>query len=376
MRVWVYPLDSWGCGHYRMYWPACAVAELDLPDVRPVPVTPDRRRVAIHFDPSGRVARDEFPAEEGDVVLFQRPTGSWMPGLVDALQARGVAVVVDMDDDLSALHPSNAAFVNMHPRSTSPHSWHTAAETCRRAALVTVTTPALADRYGAHGRVRVLPNVVPAEYLDVDHVDSADIGWAGVVHTHPDDLQQVGGAVARLVTRGATFRTVGDPTGVGRALGLPRDPPSTGNVAIYQYPATVAELGIGIAPLALTRFNDAKSRLKPLEYAALGVPWVGSPAADYRAFHAEGTGLLAERPRDWERTLRRLTADRSLRVEMSEAGRDVARRHTFEATAWRWAEAWADAVAELDRLRPASPASPPGRSGGREAVTRPRLTLP
>jgi glycosyltransferase involved in cell wall biosynthesis len=242
------------------------------------------------------------------------------------------------------VHPSNPSWLMMHPKSRNGHSWHHAAESCQLADLVTVTTDQLARRYGAHGRVRVIPNCVPAEYLTIEHVDSPDIGWAGSVQTHPDDLQQVGPAIARLVQAGYTFKHVGATEQLAKALGLPRTPLSTGPVEFARYPATIAQFGIGIAPLAMTRFNQAKSWLKPLEYAATGVPWVGSPTEDYLKLHGHGCGLIAERPKDWERLLKRLANDEERRVELSAAGREVAGRWTVEGNAWRWAEAWADAA--------------------------------
>jgi glycosyltransferase involved in cell wall biosynthesis len=347
MHVKAFPLDGWGCGHYRMAWPVMAVDQAGL--LSASVVKPDERKVALKLDVHAQPEREYFPVEEGDVAMFQRPTPIYMPGVIKLLQARGVAVVIDMDDDLAAVHPSNPAWLMMHPRSNNGHSWHHAAEACRLADLVTVTTPQLAQRYGAHGRVRVIPNCVPADALEIPHPDSAEIGWAGTVQTHPADLQQVGAAIARLVNGGVVFRTVGAIEGVAQALGLGRDPKSTGPVPFAQYMASIAQFGIGIAPLAMTSFNQAKSWLKPLEYSAVGVPWVGSPTEDYQRLHLQGCGVLADVPRMWEKLLRRLTKDGPWREELSGAGRDVAARWTFEGNAHRWAEAWADA-AELRRL--------------------------
>jgi hypothetical protein len=339
-----------------MFWPGHAVAEADDLDVDALVITPDLRKVTLNLGLQGEVSSEEFPAVEGDVVVFQRPTGAFMPRVVQLLQARGVAVVIDMDDDLSCIHPRNPAFALHHPRDgRSHHSWKHAAETCRVATLVTVTTPALAQRYGAHGRVAVIPNFVPRKYLDVDHEDSADIGWGGAVFSHPDDLQQVGHAIQRLVAEGHVFRTVGEPDGVGAALGLDRDPPSTGPVPMDQYPASIGTFGIGIAPLADTQFNRAKSRLKPLEYSAVGVPWVGSDLPDYRAYHTQGCGVIVRRPRDWERVLRSLARDPARRVELSAVGREVAARNTLEGNAWRWAEAWTRAADLAPSVRPPAP---------------------
>jgi hypothetical protein len=352
VKVYAYPGDRWGCGAYRVTWPAQAVAAAGLADV--TVIEPGGRRVMIDIDRlTGKVARERFP-RDADVVVMQRPTNAMLAQAVPLLRARGVAVVIDMDDDLSRIHPRNPAFRSLQARIPAgpggrlvpnPHSWHNAAQACRDATLVTVTTPALAERYGAHGRVRVIPNYVPERYLSAPRVDSEVVGWGGIVGTHPDDLQTVGAAVQKLVRAGARFENVGDPIGIGRALGLPADPPSSGPVGLDEWPEAIARFGIGIAPLADTQFNQAKSRLKPLEYAAVGVPWVGSPLPDYVAFHKLGCGRIAARPKDWERELRTLMRDPSLRADLSAAGRAVAAQNTIEGHAEDWALAWADAVA-------------------------------
>lgn len=265
-RVRLFPLDVWGCGHYRMYWPAMAVQQIDhgFDDVGVV--APDERKVAIQFSPYGGVARESFPVEAGDVVVFQRPSSLFLPEVFDLLQARGVTVVVDMDDDLANCHPSNPAWAGFHPRYDNGHSWHVVAECCRKADLVTVTTPQLARRYGKHGRCRVIPNMIPAQALQIGHRDSTDIGWAGNVQTHPGDLRVMGPSVAQLVSKGVTFRTVGDSREVADELGLRATPPSTGPVPFDRYLVSIAEFGIGVAPLAKSIFNqskclDAKTRI-------------------------------------------------------------------------------------------------------------------
>lgn len=351
--------------------------DLDEPDVGVIEVAPDARTVGIEFDHRGNVKAEYFPAVEGDVVVFQRPTSKFQPQVIDVLQARGVAVVIDLDDDLAHVHPRNVAHWQMRPKVPIPdprhpgyvlgdddgqpilkdnvHSWHNAAAACRHAALVTVTTPALARAYAAHGRVRVLPNMVPEWYLTVEHPDSGDIGWAGVVSVHPNDLQVMGAAVAQLVRDGHRFVTVGDQREVQEVLGLPEPPDSSGPLPMELYPHGVALFGIGIAPLADTRFNRSKSRLKGLEYSALGVPWVGSPLPDYVALHRQGCGLLARRPRDWETKLRRLARDPGLRAELSAAGREVAARNTIEGHAHDWLDAWLSARDRLAELKRAAP---------------------
>jgi hypothetical protein len=375
VKVYVLPADNWGCGSYRLIWPAQAAAEADHSlDVTILP--PGSRNLGGKFDPdSGRVLDiDKYP-QDADVFVLQRPTSYFQPQVIELMQDRGVAVVVDMDDDLSHIHPSNPAFGAMAPKVVHPnhhrlppverhrsdgkvpnmHSHLNAADACRRATLVTVTTPQLASSYGAHGRVRIIPNYVPSAYLDTEHEDSDLIGWGGSVHSHPQDLQQVGPAIARLVNQGARFETVGNPAGVGRALGLREDPSSPGDVSLDRWVPEITRFGIGIAPLAPGRFNDAKSRLKPLEYAAAGVPAVISPTADYLAWAgvAGGACEVARKPREWEGILKALIRDPGRRLAMSAAGRSAAAANTIEDHAWRWAEAWAEAV-RLQRMKVAA----------------------
>jgi hypothetical protein len=303
------------------------------------------RRVRVVMD--GDTVSDVLV--DADVVVLQRVTHAYMAQAIGVMRAKGITVVVDVDDDLSSIHPSNPAWA-VHRPGAGLHSWHNLALACRNASLVTVSTPALLDVYAKHGRGHVLPNYLPDMYYGVPREDSDVVGWPGSFHSHPNDPEVVGGAVARLVDEGASFVMRGDSTGAGRAFGLAADPPG-GGVPIEEWPAAVAGIGVGIAPLADTRFNAAKSWLKPLEMSAVGVPWVASPRAEYRRLHEMGAGVLAERGRVWYRELRRLHESPALRAELSEAGRAVAEQLRLRDHAWKWAEAWSRAV-EIDRAMP------------------------
>jgi hypothetical protein len=108
-------------------------------------------------------------------------------------------------------------------------------------------------------------------------------------------------------------------------------------------------LDLGMVPLAPTAFNTSKSRLKGIEYMAVGVPWVGSPREEYRRLHRESRcGLLADGPKDWYTKLKLLLTDDVLRKEQGEAGRTWMQDQTYQANAWRWLEAWERAL-EIER---------------------------
>jgi hypothetical protein len=102
---------------------------------------------------------------------------------------------------------------------------------------------------------------------------------------------------------------------------------------------------VGIIPLAATAFNTAKSRLKGIEHFAAKVPWVASPRAEYRKLVREsGAGLLADTPKQWYELTKRLLTDDVFRKEQVEAGSHYVQDQTYQAQAWRWAEAWEQAL--------------------------------
>lgn len=352
MRVALYPADRWGCGHHRLIWVGETLRRQGH-DV--VTVTSQDRHVEMVIDNRvDRVVEVKVP-DDVDVVVLQRVTHRYLSQAVAVLRAQGITVVIDVDDDLGSIHPRNPAWEALHPKSdvrrlgssTQLHTWSNLGDACREASLVTATTPALVDRYG-HGHGVVLPNYLAEHYYGVPHDDSTILGWPASLRSHPNDPEVVGNAIARLVDQGYQFNVTSVADGVGRAFGLGTDD-GVGRVehpiALYDWPGELTKLGVGIAPLADTRFNAAKSWLKPLELSAVGVPWVGSPRADYVRLHRLGCGVLVDRPKDWFRVLKSLLTDERRRSELADAGRAVAATLRLEDHAYKWWEAWSDALA-------------------------------
>ena len=342
MRIAVMPSDRTGVGQYRLLQPARAVRqqeagnlEVDVIQKLPLEVNRDLERVGVH------------KSFDYDVFVLQRPTADWQLLAVRDLKRKGVRIVVDVDDDFSALSPKNPAFWNMHPKSDTQESFHTLGWCCQEADLVTVSTEPLARRYGAHGRVRILPNYVSEGWLTVvPQHGGRTVGWAGAVAWHPEDLQATRGGVAAAIEQVADseFKVVGDPTGVKEQLGLKAAPLASGWMPFEDYPKELATLDVGIVPLADSKFNRAKSWSKGVEMAATGVVPIMSPIPDYERLHdREKIGLIsAPRKREWLRAVKELLKDRSLRNEMALAGRaSVRQRLTIERNAWKWTEAWA-----------------------------------
>lgn len=344
MRILVEPVDNAGVGNYRLRLPAEALAAAGhdvIIDVRGPQVLWDQRWEGA-APPVGARVVGLYGKPPADVVVLQRPTVLYRLDALRHLQQAGVKVVVDIDDRLDRVHKSHAARKGFY-QPTAHHEIFD--QCCREADLVTCSTPALLDRYG-HGHGVVLPNLVPERYLSAwGQKRPETVGWSGYVGTHPTDLQQTGGVLGAL-PRPWTVHIVGEPDGVRQALGLRTEPSCSGTVSFAEYPLALAELEVGIVPLELSAFNQAKSCLKAMEMAAVGVPVVMSPTADNLRIHREGVGLVAESRGQWRRHLGRLTGDADLRYELADRGREVMAQFTYEEHCGRWWDAWASTVRE------------------------------
>ena len=365
--VLVRPADNGGCGHYRLRQPASHL------NGQGVTVTETWPSATFEDGPLGtRIRHVDCTA---DVLVLQRVMEPEVVQAIPVLQRQGTAVVVEIDDDFEHLphgHPARrgtTATLDTTPTGPAPrgvlprgigvrptHDLQVVTpkaqrrwlrEACMAADLVTVSTPALAAVYAPHGRVAVLPNLVPDHYLDLPlpvHDGPVRVGWTGSTHTHVGDLDVTDGAVAQAVEdSGAALWVVGTGDGVAAGLGMEPDH-CTGWMELDDYPAAYAELDVAIVPLAPNPFNEAKSWLKGLEAGALGVPFVASPTGPYRQLHDLGAGLLAATPAEWRRHVTRLACIDEARLEHAERGRDVAARLTYGEHAWRWLEAWHEAI--------------------------------
>lgn len=327
-------------GHYRLTWPAQALAAAGHD------VTLGAGNIGALWTDLGDLSICRAVDIQADVAVFQRPLDRDIAEAIPILQAQGTAVVVEIDDDFHALpagHPARVETSAGH-NPTRNRRWLRIA--CERADLVTCTTRPLVDRYAPHGRAIILPNCVPHSYLTIPRPrhTGVRVGWTGSTVTHVGDLAAAGTGIADGLrdVRGAAFWVVGTGNGVRTQLGLD-DLHASGWVSLDRYPHAYAELDIAVAPLAANRFNEAKSWLKPLEAAALGIPCVASPTTPYLEAEAAGLCRTAATPDDWRRRIRALLIDPAAREIAGEDARAQAAQWTVEGNAWRWLEAWEQA---------------------------------
>jgi hypothetical protein len=339
VKVALLPGDTGGCGSYRIIWPGHAAA--DRLDVR---VYAPRGEIKLGMNQRGDVVKvlglDPIP----DVLVMQRVGTQPLVGLVRWAQARGIAVVADFDDAMWCLDKDNTAYPTWNrPRGVRQQHWSWCEEAARLADLVTVTTDGLASRYGAHGRVEVLPNRVPAFALQTAHGGREDrlaYGWSGYTATHPGDCVVSRPAAQWALANGHRLAVMADFAGAAEDWGVsdklvdyvPSEPLGP------LYYSALANLDVMMVGLRTTPFNRCKSTLKVLEAAAAGVPAIASATQPHRKLQASGFPvLLADNAHEW--TLRaKIMSD--YWEDRAMAARAAVETQTIEGNIDGWIHAW------------------------------------
>lgn len=344
MKVLLLSTDNGGSKFYRMDEPA-RVASLSGVDVEV--------RMGIAVDASQNTSTNLVDVhevqEDVDLIVIQRPLHNMYTSLIKQAKKQGIATMVELDDDLHSVHARNAASDGLTIENFSGPQW--VEEACREADYVSVSTPALL-KYAVNKRGVVIRNNVPESIFSVKPSQSTDqisLGWSGSVSTHPDDLQQTKRAVAKVLeTPNTGFNVVGSGEMVRANLGLDRNYPlaETGWLPLDKYYYALSSfIDIGIVPLELSVFNNAKSDLKGLEMGALGIPFVASPTPEYLRLEAYGIGKIARTPSEWRKHLSRWVDNPDKMTEDGASYRDRIREsRTYEKNSHEWLEAWQQAI--------------------------------
>lgn len=316
--------DKMGCGIYRCYIPALGLLETRVAD-------------SSWFDHANALlpvngAIDVAQLEGIDLLVIQRPSSPIFLDWAAAARTRGIPYVIELDDDLFHLPRHNPAFTHY----TKTHVRKALMKILREADAVWVSTAplryAVAEVIGRSDTIRVCmnhlhPSVwgadVLADTVPHDNLGTIVIGWQGS-KTHDSDFRMALPALKTVLANRPQVRVrlFGDvPQTIRGQLpdaqfqwvkGVPFD--------IYPPMLKKVHFDIGIAPITNSRFNQAKSNIKVLEYGVLGLPVVASAVYPYaQTLRDGGTGFLAATDRAWTEALIALVDDAALRQRVGTA---------------------------------------------------------
>ncbi len=317
---------------YRAALPAMALGvdwvgvRGELPDLRFV--TGDTGRVR-HVDDLGGY----------DVVVLQQVRGAAWVERIRRLQADGVTVLYEIDDDLESVRKA----LDHQARTLIDRDWVRGAQLAMGVCDgVICSTPFLARRYaGATPRTWVCRNGLDLPRYAVTRPvrDHVAIGWAGAAGHERAVGAWLPAVRDVLRARPATrFVSIGPryadelaaEFGAERCLSIPFG-------LLETYPAAMANFDVAIAPAGASNFFRAKSDLRWLEASALGIPVVADPVVYPDVEHGV-TGFHAATPAEARAALLALVDDAGLRARVGAAAQDVVRgtrRIEVAAEAWR-----------------------------------------
>lgn len=283
-----------------------------------------------------------LPSSRIDVLVLQRggPVGisrGDLHELIRLTQARGIRLVVDIDDDLLAQHP--VLEVDTHLDQVRPNVRFL----LREADLVTVSTPALANRlHHLNPRIAVWRNALDEAIVpDIGKRDGADVGYFGT-YSHLPDFLAVTASLERATWRagrrlGFEFCGISHDSRLRLMLQHSFDVTLRGPEGQYeQFHAMLAHKAawkVGLAPLPRGEFNDRKSDIKILDYTAAGIACIVSDSPVYEAW-TDGETVLRACEKEFGQAAVRLAEDDALRRRLVGAAREELFSHrVLSATA-------------------------------------------
>lgn len=258
----------------------------------------------------------------------------------------GQRVVVDVDDLLSQIDKSNKAYKYFDPKLNQRMNWEHHEQLCLEADMVTVSTPFLHDHYLGLGcsHVELVRNGVDVHRytMRTEFAEKPTLGWVGATSWRSGDLWVLNAWLdgflrehkLQFVHAGhqvRPHRSFADAAGVTPKLVnmIPGAP-------VTLYPKLFDHVDVGLVPLRLPLpFNEAKSCLKGLEYAAAGIPFVASPSEEYRWLARMGIGRLAGSAEEWVKHVTELL-DPGVRQAEAERNRELLVHHSSFRRGFDW----------------------------------------
>jgi glycosyltransferase involved in cell wall biosynthesis len=268
-----------------------------------------------------------------DAVVLQQPHGDAWLRRIGELQAAGVTVFYETDEERPALPGGEEHSGKEHTRIVEQ-----AMRACDGAIFATEW---LARQFrGAAHSAHVCRNGLDLERFAVSRVErpAVHIGWAGAFASHVAMGPWVGAVKSvlqarpdtRFVSIGADFGPALTDIDAERRMGI--------NGSMFEcYPAAMSLLDVALAPTDGSRAFRAKSDLRFLEYSAVGAATVGDPRL-YGTIEDGVTGLHARTASEVREAILALVDDAALRRRLADAAQAYVRaERTADATSAGWA---------------------------------------
>ena len=332
------PREPNGCAFYRCDLPAHELANLGWDVALGMPIAHPDYGIGMAVEGGGLFGFN--------IAVFKLLMQAQTVPMIQVMQKRDVRVVIDIDDFHFRVPDDNIAYSITDPSKNLDSNRMHYEESLRYADRLTVSTDFLANFYERRCRdVVVVRNAIDSvRYEMVEQPEIPVLGWVGATPWRGGDIALLSQWLPQFTDEHRLrFHHSGhmpnDPRPLGVRLNMRRVSTSM-MVPMSRYPSLLTHFHIGLVPLIESDFNESKSYLKGLEYAAAGIPFIASPSSEYRLLHEAGVGRLAATPDEWRDHATELL-DVDVRIAEAARQRKIVEEQFDIST---MGEAWASAL--------------------------------
>jgi hypothetical protein len=256
---------------------------------------------------------------------------------VTELRRRGIAITWDDDDDVRLIPPDSPGYKSHFGGLNTQRFVRQQVAMASKADVVTTTTQVLADLFGKHfdGPTEVIENYLDSSQYAHDgrKHDGVTIGWvASREHVADVRMLDLTTILRNVMARDERIRVI------TAGIKLDLDPgryTHVRDVGFSDLSRFLAQLDIGIAPIADHPMSYARSNIKVKEYAGAGVPWVASARGSYSGLGAKEGGVTVADD-GWEQALVDLAGSRLKRGRLRRKAESWGKSQHISRHTQRW----------------------------------------
>lgn len=274
------------------------------------------------------------------VVVGRQDMGQYLATWGGIRQFFNMPIVMDTDDNVRHVRPSNPGYSSYHPNSEhiewNKHAFRKVFD------AITVSTDDLKKYHERENpKILVVPNSIDFDvwkFAQKKDDDTIRISFNGS-SSHWEGVRIIEKAVVRILKEYPNVKFL--IPGVYKEI-FKEYPEIQSQIDFYPWIPLkrFAEglkgqnIDIGLAPLTDNDFNRCKSNLRWLEYSALKIPVICSPVRAYKNVVHNKTGLLALEKDEWYTAIKALIESKELRTTLAEnAYTEVREKYNLEINA-------------------------------------------
>lgn len=334
------PAQPNGCAWYRCYLPMQQLKSDKYESGMGLPGYNEKHGFGI-------LIPDNKAVHGWDIVVLKLIMLKRFVDDIDKAIANGQKIVIDLDDHMEGLAKTNLAYTMTSPEKNENNNREHYFKIIEKATALITSTPFLKEFYEKKHPGK--PIYLVRNGIDVDrwkmrndHSGHLPIyGWVGATPWRSGDLEILNPYFGEFIKKQhCKFHHSGsiiNAPSVAKQIGIDESLFSHEPMKpIMSYPELFRKIDVGIVPLNNIEFNDAKSFIKGLEYAAAGIPFIASPSPEYKYLAEHGVGRIASNQEEWLQHASELIDPKVRKKEREQNRKIVEEKFSMKARAKDW----------------------------------------